>query len=314
VLGTETAPPARDPPRAAPPERPRASGWGRTRNRRVAFQRREPLVVVAEAVAGLGRRVLAVLRVLGKAVLALGTMAAIGWGGRLAVDHVIASPRFQLRDIEVSGGERVSREDILDLAEIAEGDRLLRIDTDRVAGRVARHPWVASVRVRRQLPAALTIEVVERHAAAAVALGGLYLIDDRGHPFKRATMDEADGLPVITGVARGQYAAQSEAAEAAFREALGLVEQYRAQPGRPAVSEVNIDSRFGLTLFLREGGAEIRLGRGEYSKKLARFDQIFEAVRAEGPAASLRVVHLDRPVGAGGAQIAVGLAEDRKKD
>jgi cell division septal protein FtsQ len=178
---------------------------------------------------------------------------------------------------------------------------------------VARHPWVASVRVRRQLPAALSIEVTERHAAAAAALGALYLIDQRGHPFKRATMEEAEGLPVLTGIARAQYGAQSEVVEGAFREALALLEQYRAEP-RPPISEVNIDGRFGMTLFLREGAAEIRLGRGEYSKKLARLDQIFEAVRADGPAASLRVVHLDRPGGADGARIPVRLAEEKKKD
>jgi cell division protein FtsQ len=301
--------------RAAPPDRPRASGWGRTRNRKVAFQRREPLVVVAEGLAALGRRLLVVLRVLGKAVLTLGATAAIIWGGRLATRHVIASPRFQLREIAVTGagaGAHIGREEILELAQVGEGDRLLEIDPDLLAVRVARHPWVASVRVHRQLPRALTIEVTERQAAAAAALGPIYLIDPRGHPFKRATMEEADGLPVLTGLSRAQYVSQTDAVEGAFREALALIEQYRASPERPPLSEVNIDPRFGMTVFLRDGGAEIRLGRGEVSKKLARFDQIFEAVKADGPAAGLRVVHLDRPGAAGGARIPVRLAEDRK--
>jgi cell division protein FtsQ len=288
--------------------------WGRARNRRVAIQTPQPLVVVTDGLAALGLRILRALRVLGKAVLALGVMVAIGWGGRLAVQHVIASPRFEVREISVTAGEQVERDEILALAEVAEGDRLLEIDTDAVAAQVARHPWVATVRVRRQLPAALAIEVTERHAVAAVALGALYLIDERGHPFKRATMQEADGLPVLTGIARSQYGAQNDIVEGVFREALALLEQYRADRGRPAVSEVNIDTRFGLTLFLRQGGAEIRLGRGDYSKKLARLDQIFEAVKADGPAASVRVVHLDRPGGADGARIAVGLAEEKKKD
>jgi cell division septal protein FtsQ len=300
-----------DPPRARP-----GPLFGRARNRRVVFQRREALVVVAEALARVGRRLLVALRVLSKAALALAVIAAVVWGGRLAIQHVIASPRFQLRTVEVSlgSGARITREEVLTLAGVAEGDRLLQIDTDAVAARLARHPWVARVRVRRQLPAALGIEVTERQAAAAAALSGLYLIDERGHPFKRATMDEADGLVVVTGVSRAQYAAQPDVVEGAFREALSLLDEYRSQPRRPPLSEVNLDGRFGLTLFLRDGGAEVRLGRGETGKKLARFDQIFEAVRADGPAASLRVVHLDRPGGAGGAQVPVRLAEERKKD
>jgi hypothetical protein len=131
-------------------------------------------------------------------------------------------------------------------------------------------------------------------------------------------MEEAADLPVITGVARGQYGAQRAAAEAVFREALALLEEYRLTPERPAISEVNVDPDFGFTLFLLDGGAEVRLGRGGFSKKLARLDQIFEAVKsggAGGPGA-VRVVHLDHQGGAGSGRIPVRLAqrEDRKKD
>jgi hypothetical protein len=108
-------------------------------------------------------------------------------------------------------------------------------------------------------------------------------------------MDEADGLPVFTGLGREPFAKQREAGAAAFREALSLVNEYRARPGRPALSEVNIDPRFGFSLVLLEGGAEIRLGRGETSKKLARFDQILEAVSKEnlGGLPAVRIVNLD---------------------
>jgi hypothetical protein len=57
------------------------------------------------------------------------------------------------------------------------------------------------------------------------------------------------------------------------------------------VGEVAIEPSFGFSLFLLEGGAEIRLGRGNYSKKLALFDQILESVGAK----EIRIVHLDLP-------------------
>jgi cell division protein FtsQ len=282
----------------------------RPTNRRVAVQRQHAVLVVAKGVSALGRALWAALRVLSKVVLTLAVLAAILVGGRLAVQHVIASPRFAVRDVQVPPLAHLDRDEVLSLAEVEEGDRLLRIDTDAVAAKVAAHPWVASVRVRRQLPATLAIEITERRAVGVVALGALYLIDDVGHPFKRATLDEADGLPVITGVDRAQYAAVKDAAEAAFREALALLEEYGRE--RPVVSELNIDSTYGFTLFLRDSGAEIRLGREEFSKKLARLDQIFEAVRTSSTGA-VRVVHLDYPSGAGGTRISVGLAQDQKE-
>jgi hypothetical protein len=110
-------------------------------------------------------------------------------------------------------------------------------------------------------------------------------------------MDEADGLPVITGIERERYAELREVSEAAFREALALLRTYRDKPGRPAVGEISIDPGFGFSLLLFETGSEIRLGRGSYGKKLAQLDQILEALGAKGMGgpSALRIVHLDLP-------------------
>src|SRR5262249_52500542 len=178
-----------------------------------------------------------------------------------------AWPRFALREVRVAPAKHVRRDEVVALAAVAPGDALLAVDTDAVAARAATHPWVASARVRRELPSALVIDVVERRAAAVGLLGALYLLDETGHPFKRATLEEAVGLPVLTGVAREQYTAHRAATEAAFREALDLLARYQAPGRRPGLSEVHIDPRFGYSLVLFEGGGEIRLGRGHLPEK-----------------------------------------------
>jgi cell division protein FtsQ len=267
------------------------------RNRRVAIQHMSLTNAVAGAGARIGRASLRVGRVVGKLVLLLAVVAGIFWGGRLGLRHVVDSPRFQIRAIELSPTPHLAQAEILRLAAVATGDKLLGVDTDAVAARIAIHPWVASVRASRRLPSSLVIEVSERHAVAVAALSGLYLIDESGRPFKRATMDEADGLPVLTGIDRSRYAQLRDASEAAFREALVVLRQYREHPGRPTVGEISIDPGFGFSLLLLEGGAEIRLGQGNYSKKLAQLDQILEAVLAKemGGLSALRIVHLDLP-------------------
>jgi cell division protein FtsQ len=205
---------------------------------------------------------------------------------------VIASPRFALREVRVAATDHVREEEVLALAGVQPGDRLLAIDTDAVAARVAAHPWVASAQVRRELPSALAIDISERRAAAAALLGTLYLLDEAGHPFKRATIEEADGLPVLTGVAREQYTAHRAATEAAFREALELLSAYGAIPNRPALSEIHIDPRYGFSLVLFDGGGEVKLGRGDWDSKLSRLDRVLAALGSRGPRA-LGAVHLD---------------------
>ena len=279
-------------------EAPRAGLLRRKRrNRRVAIQRISLTNALAGAGARVGRASLRVGRVAGKLALLLSVLAGCLWGGHWAFRHVVDSPGFQIRAIEFSPTPHLGQTEILGLASVARGDKLLDVDTDAVAARIATHPWVASVRASRRLPSSLVIEVTERNAVAVAALSGLYLIDESGRPFKRATMDEADGLPVLTGIDRGRYAQMRDVSEAAFREALTVLRQYRERPGRPPVGEVSIDPGYGFSLLLLEGGAEIRLGQGNYSKKLAQLDEILEAVMAKemGGLSALRIVHLDLP-------------------
>jgi len=288
--------------RAPRVEAPRRGLFRRRRNQRVVVARPSPLVVVMDGL----RFVALKLAVLAKIVVVGAAVAGALFAGQRLVRHVVASPRFALREIEADATLHVAREDILSLAGVDLGDKLLAIDTDAVAARVAAHPWVASVRVRRQLPATLVIDVVERRAIASALLGTLYLIDDTGRPFKRATLEEADGLPVITGISRDTYTLDRISTEAAFREALGLLAAYRTQdilaararggaaPSRPALSEIHVDPRVGFSLVLFDGGGEILLGRGDWSGKLARLDEILSALGPRGPAA-LRAVHLDGP-------------------
>jgi cell division protein FtsQ len=278
-----------------PPRR----GWRRPRrNRRITVQTPSLGAWLAVAFRAIGRK----LVVLAKAAVVLAFVVASVVAVRAVVRHVVASPRFAVRDVRVTfsvtadadAAARVSADEVRELAGVELGDQLLAVDADAIAKQLATHPWIASARVRRELPSVLAIEITERRAAASALLGALYLLDADGRPFKRATFEEADGLPVITGVTREQYAALRRASEAVFREAIALVATYGADPGRPKLSEVHVDSRQGFSLVLLDGGGRVRLGRGEVEGKLARMDRIIAALGPRG-AAEVSTVYLDGP-------------------
>jgi cell division protein FtsQ len=265
---------------------PPSRGWfRRKRNRRVPFARPS----VAEAVAGGARWIGRKLVFVGKVVVVLAVVGLSVLAGRQLVRHVVASPRFAVKEVRVAATTHVSADEIQKLAGVEIGDKLLTVDPDRVAAKLATHPWIAAARVRRELPSVLSIDVTERRAVASALMGALYLLDENGRPFKRATFEEADGLPVITGVTREQYAGLRAASEAVFREALSLLDAYGE---RPKLSEIHVDPRSGFSLVLLDGAAEIRLGRGGTDEKLARLDQILAAAGPRGPAA-LATVYLD---------------------
>ena len=252
----------------------------RRNNRRITVAR--PSVT---AWLGSGLRAVAVrLALLGKALVVVAFVAGAVWAGRQIVRHVIASPRFAVRQIQVGASTHLSGDEIRQLAGVEVGDRLLAVDPDAVATRVTMHPWILSARVRRELPSTLAIEVTERRAVASALLGALYLVDGTGHPFKRATFAEADGLPVITGVTRDQYASVRQTSEAVFRQALALYAAYDdGHPDRPKLSEIHVDTRTGFSLILFEGSGEIRIGQGNFEAKLAQFDLDLRGAGATKP-------------------------------
>ncbi len=303
-------------PGAAPADEPRITVehppvkrrfFRRRSNRRIVVARRPFLVWLADGLRVGGAR----LAIVGKALVVAAVVAGAVWAGRQVVRHVIASPRFAVRDVEVGPSTRVTADEIRDLSGVRIGDRLLAVDPDAVAARLATHPWILSARVRRELPSTLAIEVTERKAVASALLGALYLLDADGRPFKRATFAEADGLPVITGVTRDQYAAVRATSEAVFRQALALAALYAGgHPERPKLSEIHVDTRAGFSLILYDGSGEIRLGRGDFEAKLARLDRIFAALGGRGPAA-LRTVYLDGPLS---DRVAIRMAEPPKTD
>ena len=272
---------------------PRRAWFKRKSNRRITVSGSSIALWLADGLRALGQRLLLV----GKALAVLALVAGAALAGRQLIRHVIASPRFAVRDVLVKQSTHIGGDEIRALAGIRPGDRLLAVDPDAVATRLTRHPWIASARVRRELPSTLSIEVVERRAVATTLMGALYLVDEAGHPFKRATFEEADGLPVITGVTRDQFALVRTTGEAVFREALGVLAAYANSDGvaRPKLSEIHIDPRVGFTLVLLDGGGEVRLGRGDTVAKLERFDRIVAALGPRGPAA-LTTVFLDGPL------------------
>jgi cell division protein FtsQ len=272
---------------------PPSRGWfKRRRNRRVQFASPSVPGLLADGTRWIGRKLL----VVGKVLVVIGMVALSVLAARQLVRHVIASPRFAVQELRIAATTHVPAEEIEELAGVEIGDRLLTVDPDRVAAKLATHPWVAAARVRRELPSVLAIEVTERRSVATALMGALYLLDDSGRPFKRASFEEADGLPVITGVTREQYAALRPASEAVFREALELLAAYAkdtaAGTPRPKLSEIHVDSRIGFSLVLLDGAGEIRLGRGATDEKLSRLDRILAATGPRGPAA-LATVYLD---------------------
>ncbi len=94
-----------------------------------------------------------------KVLLATVLLIVIGIGLGLILYF---TPAMSARNIVVTGTGVVTREEVLDAAQVRIGTPLLQINTNQVADRVAAIRRIASARVQRQYPSALRITIVER--------------------------------------------------------------------------------------------------------------------------------------------------------
>jgi cell division protein FtsQ len=169
----------------------------------------------------------------------------------------------------------VTADALVTRAAVPLGVNLFAIDRDEVARAVSQEPWVARAHVRRELPSTLVLDVVEREAACTVAFGALYLADADGNVFKRATPDEAAGLPVVTGIGRDDFLAQPEVVRVQLRQALRAIAAWRANGARPAIGEAHVDRIAGVTVYT-ERGVGVRLGviDDSLAARLGRYDAV----------------------------------------
>jgi cell division protein FtsQ len=224
------------------------------------------------------------LSVLGRLVAALATAAALAamvYGGRYFLLH---SPHFALRAVRISPTRHVAESALRRRVAVPLGQNLFSIDLSKVQKSLQAEPWLAAVRVRRELPAVLAIDVTEHEPAAVLALDALYLCDADGAVFKRATTAEYAGLPIVTGVGRTAYLMEPAWARKQVRAALTVMERYRKNPDRPPLGEAHVDRFAGVTLYTDQGVA-LRVGRGsdsEIDARLGRFDVVWQALRKSG--------------------------------
>lgn len=256
-------------------------GFGRG-NRRLGPKRASEPSATTKNRPPLWQRSLRLLRRALVAGLVIGGLIAASIGGRYFAYH---SPRLALREIRITGTRHLAQATILSRAAVALGTNLLHVDSDAIAARLTSEPWLKQVRVRRELPNILHIELIEHEPAALVSLESIYLCDSDGVVFKRAHPSEYGELAVITGIGRAGYVLEPTYARAQIRTALVALGRYQHEPGRPPIGEIHIDRFVGLTLYTRAGMA-LQLGQGtpdELDARLARFDTLWRKISRGEP-------------------------------
>lgn len=192
-------------------------------------------------------------------IIGLGVSAvfAAQWFGLTAAAYeqygkVAARAGFEVKDVEVTGMERVDQLKVYDIV-LAEMDRSMpMVDIEKVRADLLQYGWVKDARVSRRLPDRLAVEIVERKPTAVWQRDGKYsLIDAEGIVLQNVKANEVGDLPLLNGEDANRHSV-------ALGELLDKATALKAQVvGASWVGNRRWDLRFktGETLALPEGEA-----------------------------------------------------------
>lgn len=171
---------------------------------------------------------------------------------------------FKVTDIQVSGNQIYTAQQVMGASGIAEGDSLLTLNHTSAAARIkVMLPYIENVKVSRYLPGSVVIEVTESGAAFTVEAGDgtSWLINASGKLLEQADVGVAD-YPKLTGVrakspraGRMMDTDEQENLEAA-QQLLELLSEYGLVS---QITEVNVEKSYDMVIWYGDQ-YEIHLG------------------------------------------------------
>lgn len=198
---------------------------------------------------------------------------------------------FRVRSVEVTGNRYYSAQEIIDAANIMDGDNLLTLSRGEIAGNViAKLPYIKNVRVTRQLPDSVVLRVTEYESTYSVqdANGDYYLITAAGKATEQIDEREAKSHivveeltinpPTIGEVVTLTCAEGKETeAKAHLSALLQLLQEIENAELSKYIASVQVPSAYQMTLWYGDR-FEVRLGNRE---KLAYKLEFLKVVVAE---------------------------------
>jgi cell division protein FtsQ len=187
-------------------------------------------------------------------------------------DFVLENQYFSVREIQVRGADKVSGNEIVTIAGLRQGMSIWRVELDHIEKKIARHPWVRRVLVRREFPSRIIIDVEERTPKAIVALRKLYYVDSDGAVFKEVAPGENVKFPLVTGLRAEDVMAADPAVRRRIRDAMRLAE-LMAQRSH-SLSEIHFDALDRLVVYTTSYPVALHMGWGDWDEKLDRMERL----------------------------------------
>lgn len=209
-------------------------------------------------------------------ISSLFTISAVG--AYAGYEKIKTTDYFRIASVEVDGLKRVDEQDILRLLGRIKGKNVFELDLHQAGKRLESHPWIESVKIRRRLPATITVFAGERTPALVVAAPRRLLVDRHGVILRTIGEDENPPYPLVTGLAlSGKSLRPGDRIEpGGIRDALGAIGKlagYRLF-GKSRLASVDLSDKDRLAIRFQGTGVIVTAHRRDWTDGAQRLKTV----------------------------------------
>lgn len=174
------------------------------------------------------------------------------------------SPLFNIKEINVTGNSKLSKEEIISLSELKTDENTFKVSKKNIKNKVKANAYIENVKIRRKLPDKVEIIVVERVATYMIPFANSYIyINNQGYMLE-ITSQKAE-MPAIVGIStpeeelhEGQRLISEDLVK--LGEVLQIMESANANELVDLITKIDISNRQDYILTLEKEKKAIHLG------------------------------------------------------
>lgn len=178
--------------------------------------------------------------------------------------YVALSPLFNIKEINVTGNSKLSKEEIISLSELKTDENTFKVSKKNIKNKVKANAYIENVKIRRKLPDKVEIIVVERVATYMIPFANSYTyINNQGYMLE-ITSQKAE-MPAIVGIStpeeelhEGQRLISEDLVK--LGEVLQIMESANANELVDLITKIDISNRQDYILTLEKEKKAIHLG------------------------------------------------------
>lgn len=177
-----------------------------------------------------------------------------------------------VKEIVFIGSRQLDRGELMSLLMVRNGDRLFSISGDELYQRLRKSPWIKDAVIRKELSGRLLINLTEAVPFAILTMENVpYLIDKDGVMLEQIKEGTAFFLPIIRDI--NPYKNRD-----AYMEAVRLINALNNRNIYLYSGNIEVTGQRPENLTLKVDNIYIKIGGGDYDKKLERLEIVMNEI------------------------------------